>query len=127
MKGVAQSHDKTANAHDAAPRASGATRPAASADLPTPTGVAAAQESAGNLAIQRLFGSGLLQTKLAVSSPNDPYEQEADRVTERVLSGDATPAIERKFDHGAAPHSTENLTASALSGHTPRMTPTVAS
>lgn len=36
---------------------------------------------------------GLLQPKLSLSQPGDPYEQEADRAADAVISGVAVPAI----------------------------------
>jgi len=50
---------------------------------------------AGNLAVQRLLRSGVLQAKLAVSQPGDLYEQEADHVAEHVMSAPAG-AVQRK-------------------------------
>jgi len=43
------------------------------------------QRTIGNQAVQRLFQSGVIQTKLKVGKSNDKYEQEADRVAERVM------------------------------------------
>jgi hypothetical protein len=48
-------------------------------------GFSAAQQFAGNLAVQRLFQAGAIQSKLNISQPNDPDEQEADRVTDQVM------------------------------------------
>jgi hypothetical protein len=45
----------------------------------------ALQQSIGNRAIQRLIRSRYIQAKLQVGAPNDLYEQEADRVAERVM------------------------------------------
>lgn len=39
----------------------------------------------GNQGVQRLLRSRVVQAKLAVSQPNDPYEREADRVADQVL------------------------------------------
>jgi len=39
----------------------------------------------GNQGVQRLLATHTLQAKLRVSQPDDPYEQEADRVAERVM------------------------------------------
>ena len=58
-------------------------------------GVSGAQETAGNLAVQRLLGSRWIQAKLAISQPNDSYEQEADRVADQVLSSSSAPSIRR--------------------------------
>jgi hypothetical protein len=43
------------------------------------------QRSIGNQAFQRLIESSYIQTKLQVSTPEDPLEQEADRVAETVM------------------------------------------
>lgn len=43
------------------------------------------QKTAGNLAVQSLIKSRVLQAKLRVGQPNDIYEQEADRVAEQVM------------------------------------------
>ncbi len=47
--------------------------------------VTALQRSIGNRAVERLFRSGFLQTKLRISEPHDIYEQEADRVAAQVM------------------------------------------
>jgi hypothetical protein len=39
----------------------------------------------GNQAVQRLLKSGNLQSKLKIGQPNDKYEQEADRVADRMI------------------------------------------
>jgi hypothetical protein len=46
---------------------------------------AAAKPSIANQAMQRALTTGLLQAKLAVNEPGDQYEQEADRVADRVM------------------------------------------
>jgi hypothetical protein len=43
------------------------------------------QSSIGNHAVQRLISSRYIQTKLQVSTPGDPFEQEADRVADKVM------------------------------------------
>jgi uncharacterized protein DUF4157 len=43
------------------------------------------QQAWGNQAMQRLLHAGAIQAKLTVNQPGDQYEQEADRVAERVL------------------------------------------
>lgn len=43
------------------------------------------QAGAGNLAVQRLLQSRVIQAKLAINQPGDEYEQEADRVAEQVM------------------------------------------
>jgi len=50
-----------------------------------PHRVAALQQSVGNRAVQRLLRSPCIQAKLNVSSPGDPYEQEADQVADTVM------------------------------------------
>ena len=42
-----------------------------------------------------------IQTKLAVSQPGDPFEQEADRIADRVTSA-PTPSLQRACDCGGA-------------------------
>jgi hypothetical protein len=46
----------------------------------------------GNLAVQRLLRSGAIQAQLSVSQPSDPYEQEADRVVQQVMSMPTPPS-----------------------------------
>ena len=43
------------------------------------------QQTLGNQEIQRLIKSGILQPKLKISQPNDPYEREADRIAEQIM------------------------------------------
>lgn len=43
------------------------------------------QQTIGNQAVQRLLRAGKLQAKLAISQPDDAYEQEAERVAEQVM------------------------------------------
>lgn len=58
--------------------------------IPAPHAPAASwlalQQTHGNRFVQRLLRSGLPQTRLTVSEPGDRYEQEADRVADRVMS-----------------------------------------
>jgi outer membrane protein OmpA-like peptidoglycan-associated protein len=44
------------------------------------------QKVMGNRAVQRLVSSGLIQGKLHVNQPGDQYEQEADRVADKVMT-----------------------------------------
>ncbi len=44
------------------------------------------QRTIGNQAMGRLLQSGVLQTKLKIGPANDKYEQEADRIADRVVS-----------------------------------------
>lgn len=55
--------------------------------------------AAGNLAVQQLLRSGAIQAKLTIGQPNDPEEQEADRVAERVV---AVPAVSGEAARGDA-------------------------
>src|ERR671918_2647855 len=43
------------------------------------------QQTNGNQAVQRLLRSRTIQAKLAISRPDDVYEQEADQVAEQVM------------------------------------------
>ena len=61
----------------AGPAAAGTSQPAFGFDT--------VQQSAGNLAVQRLFNSRFIQPKLSISHPNDPYEREADNIADRVM------------------------------------------
>jgi len=53
------------------------------------------QRSAGNQALGRLIGSPYIQTKLQVSAPGDPFEQEADRVADTVMRMPQPPAAQQ--------------------------------
>jgi hypothetical protein len=44
------------------------------------------QQAYGNAYVQRLLNSGSLRAKLNVSSPGDKYEEEADRVSQKVIN-----------------------------------------
>jgi len=47
--------------------------------------ILALQQTVGNQAVQRLMKSGMLQAKLRINRSNDIYEQEADRVAEKII------------------------------------------
>jgi hypothetical protein len=47
------------------------------------------QGAAGNLALQRLYRSGIVRAKLAIGAPGDPVEHEADRMADRILRGES--------------------------------------
>ncbi|HEY3127845.1 MAG TPA: DUF4157 domain-containing protein [Acidobacteriota bacterium] len=85
MNVQAKAIDKADKAHDAPSRSR------STADHSTPTvlsdgfGLANIQQNAGNLAVQRMCQAGLIQAKLSISQPDDPYEQEADRVADQVM------------------------------------------
>lgn len=52
------------------------------------------QQTIGNQGVRRLLRSRAIQPKLAISRPNDIYEQEADRVAEQVMRM-PKPAMQR--------------------------------
>jgi Domain of unknown function (DUF4157) len=58
----------------------------------------ALQPTHGNRFVQRLLGSGLIQTKLTVSEPEDPHEQEADRVADQIMRMQE-PEVSEQPDH----------------------------
>ncbi|HEX3559763.1 MAG TPA: hypothetical protein VHU19_11200 [Pyrinomonadaceae bacterium] len=62
----------------------------------------AVPRAAGNMALQRQLRSGAIQAKLAVSTPGDVYEQEADRVAEQVSATGSVPPVQRKCGCGGA-------------------------
>ena len=78
-----KSSDKPIKAQAAPSRAHGCVHQAPA--LQHGIGLSGVQQSAGNLAIQRLFDSGLIQAKLSISQPDDPYEQEAGQVADQVM------------------------------------------
>jgi hypothetical protein len=43
------------------------------------------QRTIGNQAVQGLLKSGTLQAKLKIGKPNDKYDQEADRMADKVM------------------------------------------
>jgi hypothetical protein len=71
-------------------------------DLPSPLTIL--QRNLGNEAMQRLSDSGVIQTKLAIRQPGDPYEQEADRVAEEVMRmPNSSVQVQRKCACGDTP------------------------
>ncbi len=79
----------------------------ANLSLASPGQLLALQRMAGNRAV-----SHLIQTKLTVGAANDPYEQEADRVAEQVVSGQWSmdrhpPTVARPVQRQAAPEEEE--------------------
>lgn len=44
------------------------------------------EQTAGNMALQRMFETAVLQTKLRVGSTTDPLEREADRIADAVMT-----------------------------------------
>jgi outer membrane protein OmpA-like peptidoglycan-associated protein len=50
-----------------------------------PTGLVGLQSAIGNHAMRRLIDSPFIQAKLEVSTPEDPQEQEADKVADTVM------------------------------------------
>lgn len=96
-------------------------------------------QMAGNLAVQQLFRAGAIQAKLAISQPNDPDEQEADRVADQVMRmAEPTPissapsTIQRKCVTCAAGATTcpkceeeEKLQRKETPDHAPQATPAI--
>lgn len=68
-------------------------RPAAP-EILRPPGTATPQPM-GNQAALRTRSGGILQAKLTVNQPNDPYEQEADRIADQVMRM-PDPTLQRK-------------------------------
>lgn len=68
-----------------------ATRPPARAAPGPPKPAPGPLGDLGNQTLQRLFAAGAIQARLRVSQPNDPDEQEADRVADRVMRMPASP------------------------------------
>ena len=69
----------------------------------TPKNTTYLQPPLGNQEIHRMIKSGIIQAKLKVSQPNDPYEIEANRVASQIMSMPAPniastdePQIQRK-------------------------------
>ncbi|MFX0197879.1 MAG: DUF4157 domain-containing protein [Candidatus Hodarchaeota archaeon] len=71
------------------------------------------QRTTGNQAVQRLIKSGSVHPNLKISQPNDIYEQEADRIAERVLH---TPETQVK-------NQIDSLKASSKTKESPKKTP----
>lgn len=68
------------------------------------------QRSIGNQAIQRLISSPSIQAKLQVSTPGDPYEQEADRVADTVMRMPEPEATQEKAQRIQAKPLTTRIT-----------------
>lgn len=62
---------------------------------PAAEGVELLQRMAGNQAVVRMFRTGALRPKLAVSGPGDVHEREADRVADEVMRM-PEPALQMK-------------------------------
>lgn len=67
------------------PASTRAHSPAKNSATAGPGDLAYVQQSAGNLAIQQLLNTGAIKAKLTISQPNDPDEQEADAVADRIM------------------------------------------
>ena len=79
MSGRAEIHQQIGQ------RSSGARKPH---DLGTPRShpVLSLQQTLGNRTVMRLCSEGVIQPKLTVNEPDDPYEREAERVAARVVA-----------------------------------------
>lgn len=98
-------------------------------------------QTLGNQAMQRLLHSRAIQAKLAVSHPGDPYEQEADRVAERVLripeltpsggvtapASDERPRIQRMCTGCEEEEEEGTIRAKSVPGQAPNGTSSVSS
>ena len=85
------------------------------------------QSTVGNQAVKGLLGGGVVQAKLKIGQPNDKYEQEADRVADRVMGMSAhqvqrqsiekgkEETIQTKVDPGQTPHLSTGM-ASQIQG-----------
>src|ERR1041385_2564801 len=86
-----------------------------------------AYQSAGNLAIQRLLNSRVIQPKLTIGQSDDADEQEADRVADNVTaatSGSLVHAPCRACALGRACGKCQNevrIQSSRIHGHTPAL------
>ena len=58
------------------------------------------QQTVGNQAVGRLLRSGVIQAKLRVSQPNNPHEQEADRIADEVMRMEEPDCLEGKAEEG---------------------------
>jgi hypothetical protein len=82
--------------------------------------ISGVQRTAGNLAIQRKFRSGILQTKLIVGHPHDPLETEVNRWAKRdVEAGQSFADLERclKYCHWSSPEERQIYTRYFLIYH----------
>ena len=78
MDGAFQTEEKAAELHNRVHYRK-------SSDKDHNTNFDAPSQPAGNLATQRLFRSGVIQPKLAISQPGDVHEEEADRIAEEIM------------------------------------------
>jgi hypothetical protein len=93
--GIAKSVDNATRAQDAPAHGRAVTHMPASGVPQSAFGIASIQQTVGNLAIQRMFDSGVIRAKLSISRPDDPYEREADRVADEVTRA-PEPLLARK-------------------------------
>ena len=125
-------HQKTRLQPRKTVRSSGLLRKQSVAQSATKHPLSGLQQSIGNRAVQRFVQSHYIQAKLTVGSPGDQFEQEADRMAQRVMRSAAsgtptstTPRISRlpkepeqaNGDHGfEADHKLETDLSSSGSG-----------
>lgn len=74
--------------HDRPHHRAGADGPASSSPPPLHPALTL-QRTIGNQAVGRLFRSRSIQAKLQISQPDDLYEQEADRVADKIMAASA--------------------------------------
>ena len=127
MTAKANSLEKTETVHSPPWHAPALERQSAPSPLPRVSWLAGVQQAAGNLAIQRLVHSGVIQAKLAISQPGDVYEQEADRIAEQVVSPAPARGAQGKCagcsDGAACPECEEkaSIQANGMPGHALRV------
>ena len=82
-----------------------------------PEAVLTLQRRYGNRAVQRLLSRGVVQAKLSVGPASDSYEQEADRVAEKVMAMSASqPAPGHAAIQRAGPQEEEEVQTKPLAG-----------
>jgi hypothetical protein len=131
MEAQTKSIEKVSKTQDAISRTRASLRQPDPSALHGGFGFSNIQQAAGNLAIQRMSHSGMVQAKLTVNQPGDLYEQEADHVAEQVMSSASVPSIHRKCDACAdgGPclkcEEEQKIQTKELPGHQPHFTPKI--
>jgi hypothetical protein len=82
MATLAQSQQRTQSSHLFHPARTVGLNPH---NAPAEHALVAQQPTWGNQAMQHLLNARMIQAKLTINQPGDPYEQEADRVAEQVM------------------------------------------
>jgi len=105
VESTGKSFEKIGRAQGAPAYAGPTTRQPACSAIQNERGFAGVQQNAGNLAIQRL-----IQAKLSISQPDDPYENEADQVADQVMRM-PEPRLQRKCECGGSPGLSDECSA----------------